>query len=164
MESLYEIDQQYKLLFDQAKAEAEENNGQIPDDLAAKLDAVEMTREIKIENCIKYYKNESALANMIEMELDALERRIKAHEGHALWMKQNLASVIEEGHKVELSCGKVGWRASQRTEILDETALPENCFKITKSTVLNEVKTGIEAGTIPKTVAVIKTYQNIQIK
>ena len=115
MESLYEIDQQYKLLFDQAKAEAEENNGQIPDDLAAKLDAVEMTREIKIENCIKYYKNESALANMIEMELDALERRIKAHEGHALWMKQYLASVIEGATRLSYRAEKwVGGQASAR--------------------------------------------------
>ena len=164
METLYEIDQQYKALLDQANAEAEENNGQMPDDLAAKLDAVEMTREMKIENCIKYYKNESALANMIEMELDALERRIKTHEAHALWMKQNLTSVIGEGHKVELSCGKVGWRASQRTEILDETALPENCYITKRHTILAEVKAGIEAGTIPATVAVIKEYQNIQIK
>ena len=162
--SLYEIDQQFKQLRDEANAIAEQNEGVIPDELAANIDKMEMLREVKIENCIKYYKNETAVANMIESELDALERRIESHENHALWMKNYLAWVIGEGHKIELSCGKVAWRASMRTEILDETALPENCFKITKSPISAEVKAGIEAGTIPATVAVIKNYNNLIIK
>jgi len=163
-QSLYKIDESYNNVLAEALQIAEENNGVVPDDLAAKLDALEMARDIKIENCVKFYKNETALAAMIEQELDALERRIKSHKSKSEWMKNYLSKSITPGQKFEYSCGKISWRESTATEIINESLLPEKCFKVEKKAILGEVKKCIEEKTIDESIAKIVKRNNIQIK
>jgi hypothetical protein len=147
---------------ERAKAIAEENQGVIPDDLSAELDAIEMTREQKIENVVKAYKNESALADMIKAEIKALQSRISSHESGSEWLKKWLSMFVQVGEKFEFGSGKISWRKSSSV-IVDETKLPDEYFKVVRSPMKSEIKDAIKAGTtIPG--ALIEEKQNIQIK
>lgn len=160
--NLYEIDIAYRMVLEKAKAAAEENEGIIPDDLSMELDAIEMTRDLKIENIVKAYKNEIALADMINSELKSLQSRIKSHENSADWLKKWLSMFIAQGEKFEFGSGKISWRKSSSV-IIDESVLPDEYWKITKSPMKTEVKEAIKKG-ITIAGASIEEKQNIQIK
>jgi len=160
--NLYEIDSIYHGVLDRAKAIAEENEGVIPDDLSAELDAIEMTREQKIENVVKAFKNESALADMIRSEIKTLQSRIASHDSSAEWLKKWLSMFVQIGEKFEFGSGKISWRKSSSV-VVDETQLPDEYFKTVRSPMKAEIKDAIKAGaTIPG--ATVEEKQNIQIK
>jgi hypothetical protein len=161
--NLYEIDTVYQGILTQAKEAAEQNDGIIPDDLSAKLDAIECTRDLKMENVVKAFKNEAALSDMIRGELKALQQRIKSHDSAAEWLKKYLGNFVKEGEKREFSCGKISWRKSSPVIIDDLKAIPEQYIKVEYSAMKTEIKEAIEKGeTI--TGAHIEQKQNIQIK
>jgi hypothetical protein len=128
--TLYEIDSIYGQLLADCRASAEENNGEIAPDLAMRLDAVEMQRDIKIENTLKYQKNESAIAVMLMHEIDALESRLKSHENSANWAKQYLAAIVKPGEKLEYGSGRISWRKSTSVNVLDAGKIPAEFQRI----------------------------------
>ena len=160
--NLYEIDSAYQAAQDRAEAYAAEHNGEILPEFDVELTALEMERDKKIENTIKYYKNQLALADMIDAELDALKARAKAHRNNADRNKQYLGGIIEPGQKQEYGCGKISWRKSERVEVTDINALPESFIKVEKSAMLTEIKAALKQGVILP--ARIVENQNIQIK
>jgi hypothetical protein len=163
MPNLYEVESSYQEILSAAMALAEENGGVIPDDTAAKLDAAALAREDKVQNCIKFYKNEAALADMVHAELDALKARIKSHERAADWMKQHIASIMPVGQKLEFGCGKIGWRGSSRVIVDIPEKVPEQFIKVETSVKVKEIGEAIKAGDVFD-FAHIETFQNIQIK
>jgi len=160
--NLFEIDSIYRNVLDRAKAIAEENEGVIPDDLSAELDAIEMTREQKMENVVKAHKNESALADMIKDEIKTLQSRFASHENSAEWLKKWLSMFVSPGEKYEFGSGKISWRKSSSV-IVDETQLPDEYFKVVRSPMKSEIKDAIKAGATIQGVS-IEEKQNIQIK
>ena len=161
--NLYDIDAIYQQILAEAKDRAEENDGIIPDDISAKLDAVECTRDLKMENVVKAFKNEAALADMIRSELRALQQRIRSHDSAAEWLKKYLSNFVKEGEKREFSCGRISWRKSSPVIIDDIKALPEQFIKIEYSPMKTEIKEAIEKGEAVNG-AHIETHHNIQIK
>jgi hypothetical protein len=164
--ALYEIDGMYQSYLAQAKEEAEQNEGVIPDDLAAKLDAMEMTRDVKIENSVKYYKNENAIADMLDAEIKALQARARSHRGHAEWLKTYLSAIIKPGEKPEYSCGKISWRKSERTIINDGAKIPVEYTRVIpehREPELDKIKKALKDGEKIEGAA-IEERQNLQIK
>jgi Siphovirus Gp157 len=163
MPNLYEVESTYQQILSDAMAIAEENGGVIPEDTAAKLDAAALVRDDKVQNCIKFFKNEAALADMVNAELAALKARIKAHERAADWMKQHLSSIMPVGQKLEYGCGEIGWRASSRVIIDNPNDVPEQFIKVERSVKVKDLGDAIKSGDVFD-FAHIETFQNIQIR
>ena len=163
MPNLYEVESNYQSILSEAMSIAEENGGIIPDDTAQKLDAAALARDDKIQNCIKFYKNEQSICDQITTELNALKSRIKSHERAADWIKQHIASIMPPGQKIEYGCGKISWRASTRVIVDNPDSVPDNFIKIEKSIKLQDIKDAIKAGE-KFDFAHTETFQNISIK
>jgi hypothetical protein len=164
--NLYEIDSKYQEVLSQIEQYAEEHDGEITDEQANLLEAVSGERNSKIENCLKYFKNETAKAEMIDKEIEALKKRQKAHTNHASWMKGNLAAVVGQGTKLEYSCGKISWRASSSVEIIDSKVIPESYLRIIpeqREPDKNFIKQTLKSGKEIPGVKLVES-QNIQIK
>ena len=160
--SLFSIDAAYQLAQDRAEEYAAEHNGEILPEFDTELTALEMDRDKKIDCTIRYYKNQLALADMIEAELDALKSRIKVHRNNAERNKNYLGYIIQPGQKLEYGCGKISWRKSERVEVQDINALPESFVKVERSAMLTEIKAALKQGIILP--ARIVEMQNIQVK
>jgi hypothetical protein len=65
MNNLYELNSAYLSLLQEVRDYAEEHNGEISNELSIRLDAVELARDVKIENTLGYWKNENAIADTI---------------------------------------------------------------------------------------------------
>lgn len=161
--NLYEINSAYQEALNEAMEAAEQNDGLIPDDLDDELEEIGIEREQKIQSCIGYYKNENAIADMLEAEIKALTARKHAHESHAEWMKNYLSKNVSQGEKFEYAIGKISWRESESVRIVDETAIPEEFIKIERSPKKKDIKDAIKKG-FAVTGAEIEKNQNIQIK
>ena len=160
--SLYEIDQAYQLAQGRADTYAAEHDGEMLPEHWQELDALEMSRDAKIENSIKWYKNELALADMIDAELDALKARAKAHWTAAERTRAYMANLIKPGEKQEYGCGKIGWRGSDSVEVPDINALPEQYIKVERSARLLDIRAALKRGEIlPVT---LMHHDNLQIR
>jgi phage host-nuclease inhibitor protein Gam len=164
--NLYEIDSKYQEVLAQIEQYAEEHDGEITNEQAALLEAVSGERSAKIENCLKYFKNETAKAEMIDNEIEALKKRQKAHISHAKWMKDNLSAVVGAGTKLEYACGKISWRSSSSVEIIDSKVIPEPYLRIIpeqREPDKNLIKQTLKSGAGIPGVKLVES-QNIQIK
>jgi hypothetical protein len=145
--NLYEINEQYQDILAAAMAAAEDNEGVIPDDLAAKLDAVEISRDLKLENCVKYYKNELAMAEVVAAEYKAFQVRMKRHDRAAEWMKNHIAVVLKPGERREYGCGALSWRRSQSVDIqVPIEQLPQEYTKYEITARKAEIKEALKSG------------------
>ena len=52
------------------------------------IEGLNIDRDAKLENIGRLYKNESALADMIDAEIKALQARKKTHQNKAEWLKE----------------------------------------------------------------------------
>jgi hypothetical protein len=163
MPTLYELNSDLQIALDMARESAEANNGEIAPDLASKIDNLEMDIDNKRAGCVKYYKNESAMAEMYAIEIEAMLKKKQAHENNAKWVKEYIrSSMITEGQKIEYTCGKISWRKSERVIIDSEIGFPEHYYKIEKSLQKTLIKEGLKEGLqLP---AHIETVNNLQIK
>ena len=128
--NLYEINSEYRAILDKCLEFAEQNSGEIPQEFSDKLDAIEMDRDKKIENCLLYYKNEKAMAEAIKREIDTLSARSLAHSHNADWIKGYLAHGVPAGQKMEFPGGKISWRKSTSVEIMFPEEIPEKFMSI----------------------------------
>jgi uncharacterized membrane protein YheB (UPF0754 family) len=161
---LYEINNEYSKAMEDALLYASENEGEIPEHLAEKMEALEIDKDEKIDTLIRMYKNECAIAGAIEAEIKCLKDRMKSHDNKIEWVKKYIRQNIHEGEKKELSCGKISWRKSSSVEIVDETKLPDFVFVVTKSVSKTIVKELITSGDITEDIATIKTSINMQVQ
>jgi hypothetical protein len=163
MPSLYELNSDLQIALDVARESSEANNGEIAPDLASKIDNLEMDIDNKRAGCVKYYKNESAMAEMYNIEIEAMLKKKQTHENNAKWVKEYIKStLITEGQKIEYTCGKISWRKSERVIIDSEIGFPEHYYKIEKTLQKTLIKEGLKEGAqLP---AHIETVNNIQIK
>ena len=165
-DSLYDINQAWLSLLDEVREYASEHDGEISNELSIRLDAMEMTRDVKIENCLRYYKNENATAEMLDKEIEALHKRAKTHTNNAAWCKQYLAAIVNPKEKLEYAIGKISWRESTSANILDATKLPTEYQRVIperrepdKIAIKEALKKGVE---VPGAELIVS--QNIQLK
>jgi hypothetical protein len=164
--TLFELDAAYQDTLNKCCESAEANQGVIEPNLALQLEAVEMARDVKIENTLKFYKNENAVALMLETEIDALTRRLKTHANNANFGKSLLLAVVKPGEKMEFGAGKISWRESTSANVIDFQKLPEEykrVFPERKEPDKNAIKAALIAGKIVEGAELVKA-NSIQLK
>jgi hypothetical protein len=164
--TLFDIDSAYQDTLNKCCASAEENQGVIEPNLALQLEAVEMQRDVKIENTLKFYKNENAIALMLETEIDTLQRRLKTHANNANFGKSLLLAVVKPGEKIEYGCGRISWRESTSANVTDFQRLPEEYKRVVperKEPDKIAIKAALVAGKVVDGAELVKS-NNIQLK
>lgn len=115
-----------------------DEDGIISDDVIEKLDALELAKEEKVDNCIKFYKSRKAMAEALKNEKIAIAKRQQIAENEAERMKEYLAFCLD-GSKWESVAGKISYRNSKAVVIEDEDSIPMDfkipTYKVDKSAV-----------------------------
>lgn len=163
---LYEINEALLAAIAKAEQAAIENEGEIPEGLAADLDALELARDEKIGNCIAWLKSEQAMADALTTEAKRLSVRADHHTKNAEWMKGYLSACVGEKNKWEGTQGKISWRKASAVVIGDATKVPIIYTRLVpetrvpdKKAIADAIGNGVE---IPECEVVTK--QHIQIK
>lgn len=143
---LYEVNEQLERLFaldDGTMVDGE--TGEVFD--AAAVEALQMARTEKIQNCIRFYKNAITMAKAIKAEADALTKRAKAKENQAQHVLEYLQRELQPREKVEFPEGAVKWRASESVKVdVDPSLLPGEFLKVTVEARKADIKKAIKAG------------------
>lgn len=163
MAKLYEIRAEYNGLLELAEQHAEVNDGEIPDWLFEKIDALENSLEEKAISCGHIYKNNLSDADAIDVEIKRLQARKKHCENVAESMKRYLQSWIPAESKFKSPTVSIGWRKSKQVIVDDLALLPKKYIKIIEEPIKKEIKKAFESGELFSG-AHIEEKQNIQIK
>ena len=164
MKSLYEIKQSIIDALDNATRHAEENDGEITEEMSKELDALEIAKEKKIGNICRYYKSLNAEAEMIKNEEKNLSDRRKVTENKAQRLKDYLSAMLD-GEKYSDSVSKVSWKSSKSVIVTDQNDVPAIYTKTIKTVSVDKmlVKTQLLKG-IKIDGCELKESNNIQIK
>lgn len=155
MASIFEIDAQIMDCVDP-------DTGEIID--SAKLEALQIERETKIENVALWVKNLRYEAQNLKAEKDALAEREKAAKRKIESLESYLETALA-GQGFETPKVKVSFRKSKVVEITDERKIPEEYVrtKVEKSPDKIAIKEALKNNfQIPG--AFMKEKTNIQIK
>ena len=104
--------------------------GEITDEGLAKLDALEMERDEKALAIAQYQIGILAEAEMVKKQADRLATRAKVLTNQAGRLKQRLTDWLPVGTKLRDDVVQIGWRKSTAVDVVDEMALPEDCWKV----------------------------------
>lgn len=124
--------------------EIDEETGEILN--AVELDALEMQRDVKIENIALWIKNLKAEAEAVKKQKDAFYQREKALTNKAERLKEWLASNLN-GEKWKSDKVVLSWRKSESVSVDDD--FNDDRFityepKISKSAIKEALKNGEE--------------------
>lgn len=159
---LYEVSEMLRDAYAAVEALAEANNGEIPDDWDHFFDDIRMERDEKAVNIARWIKNLDAEADAIRAEERKLAERRRASEAHAERLRAYLAAHLPGGTRITDSTVVIGWRKSTSVEV-DEGALPDEWFKVTRTPLKADIRDAIKAGAVIPG-AVMRERQNLQIK
>lgn len=120
MSSLFD----YVKAIDEIIASNTDEDGVISEDVLAELDALEMAKNEKVDNCISYIKSRRAMAEMLKAEKQAIDKRQKHAENEAERVAQYLTFCLA-GDKWESAAGQVSYRKSEAVIVDDEIAFEE---------------------------------------
>lgn len=158
--SIYDIDSAIVSLID-------EETGEVTDEEA--FDALQMERDVKVENIGLYYKDLTAEAKAIKEEEESLAARRKSVENKAERLKKLLTYALQ-GQKFSSPRLKVSYRKSSTVELKDGFLdwASENADDLLTYSEPKPNKTLIKAaikdGRVPDNLAAIETHENIAIK
>jgi len=161
---LYEIAVEISEILDLAYEEAENNNGEIPDNLSNRIDGLEIERDRILDYFSSEYVSLIAESDAYKEEKDKLDRWKKSVDNRANWIKSYIESVIDEGEKWSNSRHKISWRGSERVVLNGDINDIDDEFKKTTAELRkSDVKKAIKAGYSVGNCEIVKT-KNIQIK
>lgn len=160
---LYEIDQAIENTLEAIYQFAEENDGDIPEDLDELLNKLQFDREKKILDIARYIKTLNAESEAIKNEYIALQKRCKTNKNIAYRLKTYLKMSLYTGEKIKDSNTSLSWRKSDQVNITNEKILPINYFKIERTPYLSIIKSDIKQGIVVDGAELVQK-QNLQIK
>lgn len=160
---LYEINQALLNCVTEANGTVvDTSTGEVID--RAKLDALVMERDAKLENIALWIKDLKAEADAIKAEKDALAQRQKSAENKAEQLKQYLAFSLGEGNKFKTPRVALGWRRSATVEVADVMALPAEYQRIKPPEAdKTKIKDALKAGTVVPGCTLIE-HQSLSIR
>lgn len=138
MATLYEIDRDILACIDM-------ETGEVIDDL--KLEALQMEREVKIENVILWIKNLVSDAAAYKAEKEAFDKREKQALAKAERLKKWLAYATDGTAFSTARCA-VTFRRTKKVEVFNKDAIPKAFMteSVTYSPNKTEIKKAIESG------------------
>ena len=160
MATLYEIEEVFKGLLEYA----EENDGDITE-IVGELEAVRADFETKAENYWRMIKNLNAQADALKAEKQKLEQKQRRAERLADSLKERMANAMQtfEKDKVKTQFGSFSFRKSTSVEILDETVIPDDFFRVKKEVQKSVIADAIKAGDVVPG-ATLKENRNLQVR
>lgn len=129
------------------------------------LEHLEMEKEEKIENCIKFYKNLLAEHEAYKKEADRLSKLAKTQKNKAEQLKAYMGYCLNgEKFKSEDGLHQVSFRRSEAIEVLNLWDIPDHYMKYKdpepdKTAIKEAIKSGLDV----KGAALIEK-QNVVIK
>lgn len=143
-------------------------------------DEIQLDLNTKIDNTNCLGKLLDGEIEVIEKEINRLEKELKARKNKKEWLKNRVDNFIrsqfvdENGelnvealnkYKLKLPHSNISYRKSDKVEILDESQLDEKFIKVevTRKPMKTEIKKAIDNGEVVNG-AVIVNNVNIQIK
>lgn len=167
--ALWNIDKDLELLIEQGFDEetVDPETGEIMG-VEERLNALEMSREEKIDNVASYIKRKVYQAKIIRDEEKSFAERRKGHEKNAERLTKYLSDSLQKfGDMVfESARNRITFRKSSGVEIDKDANIPmEYCREVIKyEPDKDKLKAAIESGAEIPGVTVYKDRQNIQIK
>ena len=149
---LWQIDEKLQQLIDQETGELK--------DVDAFM-ALQMERDAKIQNTIKFYKNTVAEAAAIKAESQALAERAKVAQNRADRLKSYL-EYATAGQPYKSTVGDIVYRKSTRVDIGDNVEVPDDYMRIKKEYDKTKIKEALKQGITIKGVS-LKEYQTMSI-
>ncbi len=156
--SLYVIGDEYRNLFADLAAIAEENDGQVPEEKLAEFFALEGEMETKVLNIGALIKDEKVFGEAIKAEAEARMKsvqddlnRAKAHIALADRLKDYLADNVPRTAKYEDTRVKIAWQGnggSRSVELLPEVKpeeLPEKYKRVIVEPDAKAIREALEA-------------------
>lgn len=122
--NLFQIDEEIMKCVDM-------ETGEIID--SAKLDELQMDRDIKIENIACWIKNLTADAEALKAQKQAFADRQKAAENKAESLKRYLSSYLD-GQKFSTDKVAISFRKTSSVNVTDLTQIPEQYLKFADPT------------------------------
>lgn len=138
--NLHEIDQALQAMLEAA---VDTETGEIDEDLVAQLAELEMEREDKILNCVRYMNQQIEIAAAYKKNADRLAKRAKRCANQALFLKTWVESVCNKKEKFEApDIGVISFKPSERIAAHDIDAVPLELLNIpeTPASTLDKAK------------------------
>lgn len=144
---LYQISAELEKLWAAADAVAEQNEGELPKDLSAELDALELAKEEKVINIAKVIKNYQAEAEALENEIKRLRAKKATAEGKVEYLKGYLANNLEPGIKISDGILTVSWKKSPpKVFVEDDAKVPDQFCTFTREVSKKELSEFLKSG------------------
>lgn len=143
-------------------AEIYENLENIDDEVAVAtaMDAVDAALEEKLESTAKVIRNLEAEAEALEAEEKRLKARKTAVKNRIADIKGYVQGNLEAMGKDKVTSGIFKWSIQSNApsvNILDESLIPEDYWKIERKPMKTEIKKAIEAGELMEGAELIRT-------
>lgn len=143
-------------------AEIYENLENIDDEVAvsAAMDSVDAALEEKLESTAKVIRNLEAEAEALEAEEKRLKARKTAVKNRIADIKGYVQQNLEAMGKDKVTSGIFKWSIQANApsvNILDESLIPDDYWKIERKPMKTEIKKAIEAGELTEGVELVRT-------
>lgn len=143
-------------------AEIYENLENIDDEVAvaAAMDAVDAALEEKLESTAKVIRNLEAEADGLEAEEKRLKARKTAVRNRIADIKGYVQENLEAMGKDKVTSGIFKWSIQANApsvNILDESLIPDDYWKIERKPMKTEIKKAIEAGELTEGAELVRT-------
>ena len=143
-------------------AEIYENLENIDDEVAvaAAMDSVDAALEEKLESTAKVIRNLEAEADGLEAEEKRLKARKTAVKNRIADIKGYVQQNLEAMGKEKVTSGIFKWSIQANApsvNILDESLIPDDYWKIERKPMKTEIKKAIEAGELTEGVELVRT-------
>lgn len=128
------------------------------------MEALELAREVKIENVAMYIKSKRALAEAIDAEIESLTKRMKSYKNEVARCTKYLAENFDRD-KYETAKVKLSWRKSESVNVPDATVLPEQYRRVKEVVEADKkaIKEALKSGEVIVGAELV-VKQNLQIK
>lgn len=143
-------------------AEIYENLENIDDEVAvaAAMDVVDAALEEKLESTAKVIRNLEAEADGLEVEEKRLKARKMAVKNRIADIKGYVQGNLEAMGKDKVTSGIFKWSIQANApsvNILDESLIPDDYWKIERKPMKTEIKKAIESGELTEGVELVRT-------
>lgn len=144
--NIYEITEEIRAIYE----EIEMADGELTDEVAAKLEIAQGELTAKAENYCKLIRNVAAEAEALKNEADRLTKRRRSLENLQTRLKEALrcAMIVSDTQNMDAGLFKLSLRKSEAVDITDEAAVPDTfCTferKVSKSAIKDFIKQGGE--------------------
>lgn len=146
VESLKVLNERYADLMEALEASVNPETGEPDEELLQCINDLELQREEKLQNFIKWIVMKRAKAKAVKEEIARLQKIQKEAENSVRWSLEYLDREIGEGERFECADGTIARRKSEAVKITDEGKLPVQYLipkvQVDKAQMLKDLKEG----------------------